>query len=215
MKFLFETFANNQNTSSVSSMLRKKRFALFIETLSVKSSDRILDVGGTEHTWNRSGLENRVTILNLKFERHDPRYSYICGDACNMHMIKNKEFDIVFSNSVIEHVGQEKQKLFANEVLRVGIKYWIQTPYKHFPVESHFVFPFFQYLPKYVQRRIALKWPYSNYFYNGNRKEEILWELERLKLLTISEMKYLFQDSRIIYEKYFGIVKSIIAYKSP
>lgn len=67
VKFLFDAFANDKNESSVSAKLRKKRFAQFVETLAVKSSDRILDVGGAESTWIKSGLEERVTLLNLKF----------------------------------------------------------------------------------------------------------------------------------------------------
>lgn len=129
-------------------------------------------------------------------------------------MIKDNEFDIVFSNSVIEHVGKEMQMLFAKEVLRVGKKSWIQTPYKHFPIESHFVFPFFQYLPKKIQNILALKWPYSHYIIQGIQKEEILNELNKLKLLSINDMGNIFKDSKIIYEKYFGLIKSIIAIKS-
>ena len=101
MKFLFNTFANNQNKSSISAKLRAKRFALFVDTLLVKPSDKILDVGGAESTWINSGLEDGVTLINLKFEKRNPAFSYICADACDMHMLKDKEFDFVFSNSVI------------------------------------------------------------------------------------------------------------------
>jgi len=214
MKVLFDAFANNQNKSSVSAKLREKRFALFVETLSVKSSDRILDVGGAEYMWINTGFEERVTLLNLRFEKRNPMFSYICADACNMHMIKDNEFDVVFSNSVIEHVGEEMQGLFAKEVLRVGKKCWIQTPYKHFPIEPHFVFPFFQYFPKTIQNILALNWPYSHYRIEGMRKEEMLDDLNKLKLLSIDDMKKIFDESQIIYEKYFGVIKSLIAVKS-
>ena len=171
MKFLFDAFADNQNKSSVSAKFREKRFALFVKTLSVKSSDRILDVGGAESTWINSGLEDGVTLLNIRFEKRNPMFSYICADACNMHMIKDNEFDVIFSNSVIEHVGNfERQSQFAKEVIRVGKSHWIQTPYKHFPIEPHFVFPLFQYFPKKIQNVVALKWPYSHYLMESTRK---------------------------------------------
>ncbi len=47
-------------------------------------------------------------------------------------------FDLVYSNAVIEHVGQEpEQRQFAAEHARVG-KHWIlTTPNRLFPIESH------------------------------------------------------------------------------
>lgn len=50
-----------------------------------------------------------------------------------MLQFKEKEFDLVFSNSVIEHVGgfQDQMKA-ANEIRRVGKNYFIQTPNKYF-----------------------------------------------------------------------------------
>lgn len=215
MKFLFNTFANNQNKSSISTKLRENRFALFVETLSVKPSDKILDVGGAEYMWINSGFENSVTLLNLKFEKRNPAFSYICADACDMHMIKDKEFDIVFSNSVIEHVGRgKKQTQFAKEVLRVGKKIWIQTPNKHFPIEPHFVFPFFQYFPNKIQKIIALKWPYSHYMFEKKGEDEILHGLSELNLLSVGDMKKLFDNSQIIFENFFGFIKNIIAVKN-
>ena len=83
--------------------------------------------------------------MNISFDYEIKDFKYVIGDACNLDMLSSKSFDIIYSNSVIEHVGRERQKEFANEIMRVGKKYWVQTPYKHFPVEPHFVFPFFQY----------------------------------------------------------------------
>lgn len=51
---------------------------------------------------------------------------------------EDNEFDWVFSNAVIEHVGNEEQQLlFVNEMLRVGKNVFYTTPNKYFPVESH------------------------------------------------------------------------------
>lgn len=51
---------------------------------------------------------------------------------------EDKRFDAVFSNAVVEHVGdRERQLLFINEMLRVGKRVFFTTPNKWFPVETH------------------------------------------------------------------------------
>ena len=50
----------------------------------------------------------------------------------------DKEFDWVFSNAVIEHVGTDAAQLkFVNEMLRVARNVFFTTPYKYFPIETH------------------------------------------------------------------------------
>jgi len=212
MKYLYNYLANNTNPASKSYAFRKKRFNLFINYLNVNKNDKILDVGGVESTWLGTGFEKNVTLLNIKFSsQRNPIFSYIESDACNMFFLKDNAYDIIYSNSVIEHLGSiDKQREFAKEVKRVGKKYWVQTPYKHFPIEPHLLFPFFQYFPPPIQRYIGMKWNYSHFKIND---ENILDEISRLRLLNLSDMHKLFPQSNVIKEIYFGIVKSIIAYK--
>src|SRR5688572_1585509 len=48
------------------------------------------------------------------------------------------QFDWVFSNAVIEHIGdQAAQLLFLNEMLRVSKDAFFTTPNKYFPLELH------------------------------------------------------------------------------
>jgi SAM-dependent methyltransferase len=62
---------------------------------------------------------------------------YLCADALDLPFCDG-EFDLVYSNAVIEHVGQfEEQLAFLREHARVG-KHWVfTTPNRLFPVESH------------------------------------------------------------------------------
>ena len=212
---LFQKYADNKNPNSKSAILRQKRFNYFLESLNVKQAKRILDVGGTEAIWMGTGLGKIVTLFNINFAQNRQKdFKYIVGDACNMEMFEENEFDIVFSNSVIEHVGDfERQKLFAKEIQRVGEKYWIQTPFKHFPIEPHFVFPLFQYLPYPLQKYVGLNWKLSHFKMSSSANAQILDELSRLRLLNKKEMRKIFNNANIIEEKYMGMVKSLIAIK--
>jgi len=50
----------------------------------------------------------------------------------------DRQFDWVFCNAVIEHVGNEDAQLFfVNEMLRVARGVFFTTPNKYFPIESH------------------------------------------------------------------------------
>ena len=64
------------------------------------------------------------------------------------------EFDIVFSNAVIEHVGgREQQRRFVEESLRVAQRAFVTTPNRWFPVEVHTRLPLVHWLPDPVAHR--------------------------------------------------------------
>jgi len=109
---------------------------------------KILDVGGTQIYWERmnfTGHDNvYITLLNLELAPvSNANFSSIVGDARDLKGFEDNHFDIVFSNSVIEHLFtlQNQQKM-ASEVRRVGKNYFIQTPNYYFPIEPHWLFPF-------------------------------------------------------------------------
>lgn len=207
----------NQEKGSFRYKLRKKRLKTFIETFDPGLSDTILDVGGTSSFWLGTGLEKNVTLFNLikpKKKDLEMGFNAVQGNALDMHMFKNNQFDIVFSNSVIEHVGPfRKQAKFAREVKRVGKNYWVQTPNRNFPIEPHFLFPFFQFLPENLQYHIAQKWSYSHFKKYGFNNHRILAELSDIRLLTYKEFSILFDEGVICRERVMGFAKSFIACK--
>lgn len=215
---LFNKFADSSNPSSLSARLREKRFSKFLTLLEVSKEDNILDVGGTSHVWTGSGFEENVTLLNISTQKKyvdTNGITHIRGDACDMNMLENNSFDVVFSNSVIEHVGSfEKQKAFAEEVKRVGQKYWVQTPNKKFPIEPHFIFPFFQYMPWKLREFVGLNWKYSHVKKWSKNNEQILDAIQRTRLLTEPELRRLFKNSRIYKEKFWGVTKSLVVYNN-
>ena len=87
-----------------------------------------------------------------KFEQLTAEEAYITavkGDACDLpELLHGENYDFVYSNSLLEHVGGhvQRQKL-AESVHSLANRHWIQTPYRYFPIEPHWVFPAFQWLP--------------------------------------------------------------------
>ena len=105
---------------------------------------RILDVGGTEMYWEHMDFIKpniHITLLNLqKQSTKNNNFISIAGDACNMSDFNDKSFEIIHSNSVIEHVGSFNDQLkMADEIKRVGKIYFLQTPNYYFPIEPHFI----------------------------------------------------------------------------
>ncbi len=101
--------------------------AKFMTMISPKPESKILDVGGTAYNWGFVSHPGKLVLLNLKIpeNREAGNYKYVQGDGRNIDF-PDKVFDIVFSNSVIEHLSTiEDQIDFAAEVSRVGKSLWI------------------------------------------------------------------------------------------
>ena len=131
---------------------------------------------------------------------------------------KDLAFDVVFSNSVIEHVGaRADQERFAQEVGRVGHRYWIQTPNRHFPVELHVMFPFVHDLPKSWQRPILNRFTVWQLLVRPTEQERLSYVdhvLNDLNLLDASELQALFPSGTVISERVLGLPKSLVAIRS-
>ena len=107
---MLKHLADNRRADSLASRLRRRRFAFFRRLLaSLEAPVRILDLGGTEAYWTAMRPENirdlQVTLVNLAAEPTTlPNMRSLAGDARGLD-IADRSFDVVFSNSVIEHVG--------------------------------------------------------------------------------------------------------------
>lgn len=179
---------------------------------------KILDVGGTKKYWESTGINKYpnvyILLLNLTKESKDNiNIKSIIDDACNMNNFRNNQFDIVFSNSVIEHVGDLKKQLdMANEVQRVAKNYFLQTPNYFFPIEPHFLFIGFHWLPisfrAFLINHFNLGWVRKIPKYINARKF-----VNDIRLMKYSELKSIFPNATIQREKYFGLTKSFIVYE--
>jgi ubiquinone/menaquinone biosynthesis C-methylase UbiE len=198
--------------------MRKERFSDFINLVDVSEQDKIIDIGGAKKIWLGTGLEKNVTIVNITVNKKsvdEHGITYIQGDACNLEQFDDHQFDVAFSNSVIEHVGNfEMQRKFSKELRRLAPRYWVQTPYKHFPIEPHFLFPFFQYLPPSFKKMVGTRWKYSHYKRWDQSDQHIYKEIQNTRLLNISEMELLFEHGMIYKETFLGMLKSVVMYKN-
>lgn len=135
----------------------------------------------------------------------------------------DKFFDIVYCSSVIEHttvpkelmwgitdqrefekLSFERQKEFAREIVRLGKNYFVQTPSKTFPIESHTWLPLVGYLPR-------------RFFLPVLRLSNRFWVKKAFpdfNLLGEREMHMLFPDAEVVKEKKWGLTKSIMAVKT-
>lgn len=188
----------------------------FARTFGVTAETRILDVGGTPFNWSLLDVQPRVTIVNMPRAREafDAQFQSVFADGRALPF-PDRSFDIVFSNSVIEHVGNpENQRQFANEIARVGQAYWVQTPNRRFPVEPHLLTPFLHFLPAALQRRIARKFTVWALI---ERPTPDRWEfyiehyLRDIRLLNAGDLRRLFPDAEIVRERLGGWTKSLIA----
>jgi hypothetical protein len=193
----------------ISAALRRKRMAILLEHFQFDADTKVLDVGGSgDWDWKEAGVEASITVINLYPPEEVGTPNYIQGDACDMHMFKDNEFDLVISNSVIEHLpSHAHQCRMASEIQRVGRSYWVQTPNRHFPLELHLCFPFVQYLPVPWRIAFARVWPFSFEKMRGRSAENDA----QVILLTKRQFQGLFPGSDLVCEKFAGLTKSLIA----
>ena len=214
---MIKRMADNRDDQSLAVQFRRRRFAFFQSLLSrLDRPVHILDIGGTEEYWKTMGLdpEDQIFITLLNLTQHDvilPNVTSITGDARSVQA-DDASFDVVFSNSVIEHVGDYQDQLqMSKEVIRVGRRYFVQTPNKYFPLEPHFLFPFFQFLPLVL--RVWLLQNFNlGWIVKTPDKTEAREIVEGIRLLSKREFVSLFPNATIYKEKVFGMTKSFVAY---
>lgn len=100
---------------------RRGRMAIFCKRFALDQDTTVLDMGGGAFNWTMVPLRPRLTILDVYDHQNKAEWAtYIVGDGCRTGL-PSSAFDIVFSNSVIEHVGGiERQRQFAAECMRCG-----------------------------------------------------------------------------------------------
>lgn len=207
-----------ESPDSLGGRARARRWALVQELFPDLEAMSVVDLGGTVGAWSAAPVRpRRLTVLNLfepgRSEGED--IVAVTGDACDAAAVLERElghssFDVVFSNAVLEHVGGHASRVrFANSVRQLAPRHWIQTPYRYFPLEPHWLFPGMQFMPLAVRCRIASLWPLSH---SGRASaEDALSAVQWTDLVGKTEMRSYFPDSEILHERAAGLTKSLIA----
>lgn len=209
---------------------RRKRAELFFKVLDIRDDARVLDLGGARgvHFARHYGRLTNVCIADrdpapLRHAAQTYGYQTLLLDDSARLPLADGAFDVIFCSSVVEHVtGPRDQALalfkqdgrrfaaealthqtrFANEIRRCAKAYFVQTPYRYFPIEVHCWIPFVGYLPTHLQWRVISLfnrfWP--------RRIAQPDWSL-----LTAAQMRRLFPDAELHRETVFGFTKSLIA----
>jgi len=195
--------------------LRQRRQRLFLDLFAPDAATRILDVGGHVYDWDGVvPIASPVTFVNVTYPPLDrplpPRFTCLLGDGRRLPFADGS-FDIVYSNSVIEHLGHwADQVQFARELRRVGRQLFVQTPNRWFFVEPHFLAPGVHLLPRRAARRL-LPWCSVRGWWRRGDNVSLPALAEELRLLTRREMQALFPDCAIYRERWLGMTKSLIA----
>lgn len=190
-----------------------RRFVRAIEPLLARPV-RILDIGGTPDYWRALpalyGLRNvEITIVNLGSQEFDESNLKVRhGDARSLDF-PDAAFEVVHSNSVIEHVGHWPDMVaMAAEVRRLAPTYFVQTPNYWFPLEPHYRLPLVQFLPE--RQRASL----IHVLRRNPTSRSALEIVRQTRLLSARQMRRLFPDARIERERFAGLTKSLIAIRS-
>jgi len=205
MSLVRDLLIDHAKDSSMAARARLNRWAVLSGRFPGLASMSVVDLGGEPAAWLRSPVRPRSLVcVNLNESiATEGGIEVIRGDACTIKDIGH--FDLVYSNSCIEHVGgHDRCMAFANNVRELGDHYWVQTPYRYFPIEPHYIFPGAQFLPLRLQMLVGEKWSLS---FVGATADDGL----SIDLLSKTSLAYYFPEAEIWKEKMFGLTKSLVA----
>ena len=202
--------------SRMSCRARARIFELFMRKLSPAADSRVLDVGVTsDDSFPESNFferwyphKNMITCAGVEdaahLESEYPGVKFKGVKPGEPLPFKDREFDIVFSNAVVEHTGgQSAQRFFIGELCRVGRAFFITTPYRFFPVEHHTGLPLLHFLPR-RWHRACLRGSYRRWADENN-----------LRLLGREDFRRLFPPGikpQIQLVRLFGFPSNIAAF---
>jgi hypothetical protein len=214
------------NPKSWPSRFRRRRFQAFrqmIESVvSEKGRCHILDLGGTDYYWQvqqdalmEFGDKLHIYLVNMDElpgeTMPSSQFTLLVGDITKPEIYSTVDFDLIHSNSVIEHVGNWTSiKLLADCIKATGKPYFLQTPNYWFPLEPHFRYVGWQWLPESWRASLLVS-KKRGFFAKTTNYEEAMYHVESIKLLTAEQLQILFPEANLKKEWLGPFVKSFMA----
>jgi hypothetical protein len=216
--------ANGYGSGTLANRLRSRRFREFERivdrVLDANSGGvRIIDLGGTNQFWEQRGWAGRsdieiVTVNLFSDEKKHANITPEAGNVTDLSEFADGSFDIVFSNSVIEHLfDKPSQQKMAAEVQRLAPIYWVQTPNFWFPVEPHFLTVGWQWMPRAVRIWLLQR---RSFGWCGKcaDAETAAGHVDEIRLLRGSEIARMFPRAEIVRERVGPFTKSLVAVRA-
>jgi len=198
-QWLVRQSLSDRHSGSLASRIRRRRWQLVRAVLHLKGTESVVDIGGTDKSWWFADWGGEVVRVNLDRGAASSGLR-VTADGCALPF-RDRAFDVAFSNSVIEHLGSfEAQIRFATELRRVGRRYFLQTPNRWFPIEPHYLFPGFQFLPVPMRR-----WLHTHFDIGTFKRTD---PYGSIRLMTRGEIRRLFPEARLVAERLGPLVKS-------
>jgi SAM-dependent methyltransferase len=203
--------------SRLSLHIRQKMFRMFMELMQPRPETSVLDVGVTSDELHQESnyfeqmypYPHKITCVGTEdgshLVRRYPGLKYAQIRSGNPLPFRDAEFDVVFSNAVIEHVGtREQQTEFIRDLCRVARHFFITTPNRWFPFEHHTGLPLLHYLPAGTFRTLLRGTRYQHWADESN-----------LNILTAGELERLFvagTSVQIRPVRLFGVTSNLVAF---
>ena len=158
--------------SRVSMRSRERKLRLFLELLRPGPETTVVDVGVTDAPFGAGSTDNffealypwpeRITAVGVTgLERFAASFRHVRVVQADGRALPfgDAEFDIAFSNAVVEHVdgGRDGQRRFVAELCRVARRVFVTTPNRWFPVDPHTLLPLVHWLPAHEVRDRLLR----------------------------------------------------------
>ncbi|WP_135211417.1 hypothetical protein [Vitreimonas flagellata] len=207
---------------------RAQRRARFAEFLPAQRPLRIVDLGGTVPFWRGWGLKPEdqlhITLINnhhidttaAGFGNQGSQIVNRVFDANDVTTKYLASFDLIFSNSFLEHLdSRQAQAHLAAKICDSGKPYFIQVPNKNSPVDPHFptpLAPFFAIYPRSVQAALLTR----SRLGSGAKSTDINDAMERMRFynpLGLNDMRTLFPVANFAIERPLGVPMSILAWR--
>jgi len=183
--------------SSLARRARAKRRRMYLDLIRPGEQESVLDVGCGDQGLATLNVPGAVTGADRDPRPDYPGHDFVRADARELPF-SDGQFDVVYSNSLLEHVPPSDRQRVAAEISRVGRRLFVQTPNRRFPVEPHALLPLVHWLPRRLGRRL---WSLG---VTGEPFEDI-------QLLDARELRRLFPDAEIVRERAGPLTKSLIA----